>query len=294
LRTQVAALLDQSFGLKPNQHYLEDFPIWDLNFLQPHSKFFHSTHQKELAAVAFARTAVLQPHQLRIGMIGGVATLPKYQKQGIGGALLQKAIDWLDAKDSHSEPQSSTPVDAILLWSTETAYYQKFGFQPFGVQIRCQLDTLLVTHPTAISAPLGIQEGWHDAIFELIQRRSEGLVLESSDITWYRAHRNTQWYSLWSQNKPIAYVAIGRGIDLPDLVHQWGGEPSVVLSILQSIATARPFTWILGNPELFSKLQLSADANQVTHLKEPLCLLRSGLSNPTPLKNLWVWGLDAC
>ena len=62
-------------------------------------------------------------------MIFGLAVLPEYRRQGVGGALLNHLIDWSKAHG----------MEQVILTCKEAklAYYSKFGFENQGVSASC-------------------------------------------------------------------------------------------------------------------------------------------------------------
>ena len=75
-------------------------------------------------------------------MIFGLAVLPEYQRQGIGAALLNHLIRWLEENG----------MEQVILTCKEekVSYYSKFGFQNRGISASC--------HGGAV---------WYDMILEL-------------------------------------------------------------------------------------------------------------------------------
>ena len=116
------------------------------------------------------------------------------------------------------------------------------------------------------SAAPAIQTGWNPALFTKIKQRQDGLRITDGDRGWYEAHRNVKWYWTGPQNDPTAYAAIGRGIDLPDLVHEWGGETSELVELLAQLSQKYPKAQILGSPETFSKVSFQYDPSAVEYL----------------------------
>src|SRR5206468_3218299 len=71
---------------------------------------------------------------------------------------------------------------------------------------------------------------------------------------------------------PRAYAALGRGIDLPNLIHEWGGDPGSLRMLLGSIRKVYPGCGILGSPELLERFGLATAAGGMS--AEFLCMAR--------------------
>jgi hypothetical protein len=85
------------------------------------------------------------------------------------------------------------------------------------------------------------------------RKRENGLALQSSDRQWLSAHKNVQWYWSGSAERPGAYAAIGRGIDLQNIVHEWGGNAAELRALLGAIHRDHPEAVLLGPPALLRK-----------------------------------------
>jgi hypothetical protein len=85
-----------------------------------------------------------------------------------------------------------------------------------------------------------IYQGWHSEIFRLVQERVGGLVLKESDRPWFEAHKNVIWYYSKIGEKVTAYCALGRGIDLQGMIHEFGGEKETLLNLLWNVYQQYP------------------------------------------------------
>ena len=148
--------------------------------------------------------------------------------------------------------------------------------------------------PVQKSAP--VREGWNPALFDLIKQcRTHGLALSEKDRAWFSKHLHTHWYWSGESARPTAYAAINRGIDLPGILHEWGGEADALQGLLLSLGRRFPTTQILVQPEVLDAHRLGFK-DQGAVLKEALCLasdLTEGQALlPVLEKKLWFWGLD--
>jgi hypothetical protein len=151
--------------------------------------------------------------------------------------------------------------------------------------------------------------------------RGSGLRIDAPDERWLEAHRNVDWYWLGEPDAPQAYAALGRGIDLQGIVHEWGGEsPEALKTLLQLVRMEHPEAQLLASPDLLAAWKLGTTRAPV----EPLCLAQCldavrltrafglNLAADDPLLTtpnaavcrvlfgpsdralpLWIWGLDA-
>jgi len=85
---------------------------------------------------------------------------------------------------------------------------------------------------------------------------------------------------------------VGKGIDLPGIIHEWGGRPEVLRGLLSRLREERGGLQIIGSP---AHLQ-AAGLQSVDSLSEPLCMakvLRPELGEAViESPDFWLWGLD--
>ncbi len=290
-------LLDLCFSVPRGQRFFDDFPVWDPK-LKVGSVFRAGIFEKEkLISSAAVRLAELKTGwgniPLNVAIIGAVVTHPDWRGKGLASRAVSLVLQW--AREHHAS--------LALLWSSEHSFYQKFGFELCGRQVQLPL----VEISSATQTEIKIHQGWNHRLFELFQKRPEGLVLKNEDRIWFESHKNVSWFYTGSPNYPEAYVALGRGIDLSGVIHEWGGNPIQVMAIFHYIKNNNKDISILGSPEHFRKWGICFKPQQI----EPLCMLKildervltkliwgseqlkqemkSGLF-PLPL---WIWGLDA-
>ena len=104
-----------------------------------------------------------------------------------------------------------------------------------------------------------------------------GLSISAADESWIRAHANVQWYWTGSPEAPTAYAAFGRGMDLPNMVHEWGGDQWELRSIFKRICERNPAAELLANAKLLYDFGFPAALGDL----EYLCM--SKILNPEAL-----------
>ncbi|HUP58341.1 MAG TPA: hypothetical protein VM598_12865, partial [Bdellovibrionota bacterium] len=116
-----------------------------------------------------------------------------------------------------------------------------------------------------------------------------GLVLEERDLEWYAHHEGTYWFRVEDQGRVVAYAALGRGIDLGGIVHEWGGEREPLGRLLASIRRCIPEAELLGPPGVpdFGLDRFPAEHLALVRILDPQA------AEVLAAKPLWIWGLDA-
>ena len=294
-----AELLNLCFEVPQGLDFLNDFPVWSSHFLDPvQSKRFSITYKGQLVACASIRVATLRVEstesrfnsdateelsrpdslKLRVAILGAVASHPNHRNQGLASELIQRACRWAREQEA----------SAIFLWSSEPALYQRLGFNPFGLQVRCRL--MLLLKDKAQQSEYHVKQGFNSQIFKLLQRRRGGLELTPKDQLLYAAHSSVQWLYVTRNEEVIAYAGLGRGIDLQDHVHEWGGDPYALNAIFQKVVREQSHTILLSSlghlnhyyPHWRSLDVSDSPEDILTHpVIEPLCLAKF-FSSSTP------------
>jgi GNAT superfamily N-acetyltransferase len=290
-RNSFSELLNLGFGVPLGSQFLDDFPIWDPIVAHPRVRRYGAYQEDRLVSCLGLRMAMLQPDVLpgsppaplqKVGLIGAVATRPDARKQGLADTLLSRAL----------HAAESNGALFTLLWGGEaTSLYARKGFDLFGRQLRIPLQEWVTTHPRSFpqSPLLPLSCGWIDTLRPFFADRRSGLRLGSEDLRILPRHRNVIWYWNGTPDAPEAFAALGRGIDLPLMIHEWGGKREALHSLLTQISQKVPGAQILGNEQRFNEYQIQLTPN--TQI-DPLCLLKT-IQEESTFDPFWIWGLDA-
>ena len=271
---QLGRLLDQVFAVPAGMHFLEDFPVWD-GRVGPgpeqvlRAGAFKGEQLVSSACVRLARLKTAAGNSLAVGIVGGVATDPQFRGRGLASAVVSLGVRWAEERGAA----------LMLLWGSEHSLYRKQGFEPCGSQVRLPLSSFNFD-----SAAEQVQEGWRPSLFPQIKSREGGLLLEDRDQSWYSAHRNVRWFWIGDPQRPAAYAALGRGIDLSGMVHEWGGDRLGLMKIFGHIKGLEPQATLLGGPSVLKKYGFVYDESP----SECLCLAK--VSKPEVVFEAFVPG----
>jgi GNAT superfamily N-acetyltransferase len=262
-REQFSALLDRCFPVKPGTHFLDDFPVWDEGVGPTKVIRIGLFEGPVLAASTGLRVVELQigSGAVPVGIIGAVATDPSYRGKGLATHVVAAAV----------QQAEKVGAVAVFLWGSEHEMYQRLGFELCGEQVRAPLSALQLP-PVGPPRP---STGWTPGIFRAMRARGSGLKFEESDARWLAAHKNVEWHWLGSAEAPTAYAGIGRGIDLSNMIHEWGGTTPALMSLLSHLRLTHPQVELLGSPTLLR------DHGIETEAMEFLCMAR--VLNPAKL-----------
>ncbi|MGZ3698712.1 MAG: GNAT family N-acetyltransferase [Bdellovibrionota bacterium] len=262
-----SGLLDRAFSVPREGAFLEDFPVWsDGTGPGPERLARLGIYSgSELVSCAGVRLAQLRtPNQpLPVALIGAVATDERYRGHGFASKTVQLAAEWARERGAA----------VALLWGSEHALYQRLGFDLCGEQVLAALPETSAHEP--------IHCGWTNGILGAMRKRQDGLLIENVDSAWISAHRNVLWYWTGTAGAVTAYAAVGRGIDLQNVVHEWGGAREQLLGILGRIREDHPEARILGSPRLLENAKIPFDPGST----EFLCMAR--VLDPKALMRIW-------
>ncbi len=277
-QNELLALLNEGFRVPMSSQFYDDFPVWDekhgLEMIRVGAYEEHRLVSSASIRKAYLKAPSSPTGVLPIGILGCVATDQKHRGGGLASQCVSLALEWAEQRNQ----------SAVFLWGSEHSFYHRFGFELYGEQIRVPL-ACLSGQVSSSDQKLGC--GWTSGLMKLLKKRQGGLVLSSSDEKWVSAHKNTQWYWLGSAEEPLAYAAVGRGIDLIGMIHEWGGEKESAKTLLGMLQLMKPNLELLGNRELFNHYGIQYTQST----SEFLCLAKITDRTLNPA-SLWFWGLD--
>jgi GNAT superfamily N-acetyltransferase len=278
----LSALLDEAFEVPAGTHYFDDFPIWNETIVPSGPRLtrvgvFQGSLLVASVCVRIANLKVGQ-HVYPVALIGGVATRKDRRGQGLASQAVEFVLKWAEAREA----------GAAFLWGSEHSLYGRLGFELAGEQLQISLQEI----PSATVAEQ-VGSGWTPAIFEMLRRREGGLALAEADERWLAAHRHVEWFWTGSERAPDAYAAIGRGIDLAGIVHEWGGSPQKLKALLGFLKARFPEATLLGHPRILRASGLLPAQSPAPQGLGLIRILDPRKFAPELLRDAWVWGLDA-
>ncbi|MGK5087509.1 GNAT family N-acetyltransferase [Bdellovibrionota bacterium FG-2] len=317
LKDQFLALLNGAFEVPQGSSFFDDFPVWgEASGLEAARRLrlggVVDGKLVSAAAVRLGKMRTTSGELISVALLGAVATDPAYRGKGYASLVVEQAVQWAERSGAF----------LVLLWGSEHAMYRRLDFELCGSQALVPLEPLR-------SQGLKLNSGWVPALWDMVlKNRQGGLVLESSDRQWFEAHRNVAWFWVGEKNRPQAYAALGRGIDMSGIVHEWGGERESLQGLLVSLGELRTGSMILGPSARLREMGFQVAQEEYLCLARVLnreALFRAFMRAPAPESvrgaravdlpriffgpssellaagqldglpvPLWVWGLDAC
>ena len=278
-RGELAALYDRCFSVPEGASFMDDFPVWDPGIAVEERVQLVYRHEGRIVASASARLARTRPGNGTVAVVGAVVTDPELRGKGLASRALASLLPRVEC----ARPQ------AVVLWGSEADLYAKFGFAYGGLQCRSRLGDLKFRSSTSDSK-LEIRDGWGGEIESIMNARPDGLVHRDSDRAWIVRHPNVLFFRLFRDGKCTAFAGVGRGIDLTEMVHEWGGDERDLGLLLSVLARENADLQILYHPRHERSFYFLAPGG--AKIEENLCMAKV-LSPEFDLNEAWFYGLDS-
>ena len=282
----LAALYNQCFPVIKGKSFYDDFPVWNPSVDVPQRVQIGGWFDGRLVSSASLKntTTICNPVTLKVGILGGVVTHPDYRGQGFGTKCIQKILEISDGAKN----------DVTVLWGSEEKLYSKFGFEYGGMQLRFLIQNLKKIK-TDLSNFYEIKTGYNQELYHF--RKSNKLYGVESDVLdeiWFSKHINTEWYVVYDTELKIkAYAAIGRGIDLPNWIHEWGGSQDALYLLLSKLTEINPSLEMIFHFKHQKQYEFFPDSSLC--VLDPLAMFRWRTSDLKKQyeNQIWFWGLES-
>lgn len=176
------------------------------------------------ACAALVRDFVVGALNVRIGLIGSVATHPEHRGRGLATRLLERAERAL-AHDG---------CWLALLWADDPVFYDERGWRPIGAELDFVIEPwqegrLVGASGIRAAAP----DDWA-AIHRLYTMHRERVDRSLDETRALLAGPGIETLVLQRARDVVAYTCLGRGGDFARTVHEWSGADSDVLALVRS------------------------------------------------------------
>lgn len=170
------------------------------------------------------RQLVLPGAQLAVGLIGSVATQKDQRGRGLAGQVLGQAERWL----------AEQGCLFALLWAEDPRFYLARGYRPIGCELDAVVDSAVAARlPSgANTRPMAAADA--DAVHAHYTAQPYRSARSLRETVALLACPGMRVLVAEREGEVAAYVCLGRGRDLANVVHEWGGDSSLVLALIQS------------------------------------------------------------
>lgn len=176
--------------------------------------------------------AVLKPLILKtpnaaykVGAIGSVVTDESHRNQGFSKQILENCLE--EARKQECE--------IAILWTNLYDFYRKLGFELSGSEISFLFENEFPAPRGDLKYITGAKVS-ADSIHRLYCQHPTGTVRTLEDTKKFLSIPNTQIYTAWNPDGTLASYAIeGKGADLTNYIHEWGGDVPSLISLMSYI-----------------------------------------------------------
>lgn len=150
----------------------------------------------------------------KIGAIGSVVTDPQVRNRGLSSQNLKNCMTKAEEQD----------CDFTILWSDQYDFYRRLGFELAGYEYSYQISKALPQQEANAKFIKGTKID-PSAILKLYNQHTVNSVRTLEEVSQYLNIPNSHVYTMWSnQNQLLAYAVEGKGVDLQNYIHEWGGS----------------------------------------------------------------------
>lgn len=218
---QVKLLIEKEFNYTEEFSYELDFP----QLLTPHNYencfFILEEESREVVSTLLIskRQMIFRDKLLPVIMLGGIATHHLHRKKG----LFKSLINYIVENFSHD-------IGFFILWSNLDWLYEKYSFYPAGAYIETSPTPLTIEENIPKFTRYQFNELTDEDFFQikyLYQTYNEKsfFTIHRTDHDW-DIIRNYQSPKIYIQKddeqKILAYFIVGKGMDLPGVIHEIG------------------------------------------------------------------------
>ncbi len=233
--------------------------------------------------------------EIRVGLVGNVATDARVRGQGLMSQMLDELKKIADEQD----------LKALVLWSDLLEFYQKQGFQSFGEERRYRLKAeslgSLGVRPKGFSRAK-VSSLDEETAKMLLQRRLPVTTTLVRSAEEFKALLEIPGLDAFLRRQPggaiDGYALLGKGIDMIGVIHEWGVEtPEALLEAAACASHSTGFGEILvlapAGLDASWHETLAKHASEVTSHGMALMWVKDEPGVASMLSKSFIWGLDS-
>ncbi len=271
---RVLTFLKQKLRPQVDWSINNEYPIAFSNFNINNIKFIES-EGKILSHALLKYLMIKTPAGIfKVAIIGSVVTDEQHQGKGLAKKLISELVE--KAKQDQCE--------LCILWSDLHDFYYKLGFELAGSEEHLTIEN-------SSSTNYQIESEWRfsddpkinpESIQKIFSKHLVGSVRSNNEIKAYLQIPNSNIYSLWGQNNELlAYAIEGRGVDLGNVVHEWGGGVHHLNQLIAHILKKQSQLQMIASSTAINLVETLKKNFKTTHNTRTL-----GYMKPLNVKNI--------
>lgn len=220
--TPVLQFLNDELRSKSDSFLQDEYPSL-YRGLPGGESLFIEREQKVISHVGIMSRRYRHPSfEMEIGLIGSVVTRKEQRGEGLASFLIQEAIKRL----------SKQGCTLVLLWSDQPDFYFPLGFHRAGNELDFRISLKKAEGSRPCSRLLNKEKDL-ELIWKLYQKRSSRLDRSLAEMSALVDIPRTQIYVTESNGKLDSYIAVNKGADFTNYIHEWSGSVERVKGNIQ-------------------------------------------------------------
>ncbi len=237
----------------------------------------------------------VQGKDIRIGLVGNIATDERFRGQGLMSQLLGELKKEADKQG----------LKALVLWSDLLEFYQKQGFQSFGEERRYRMtakDLKKTKSRGAAFTRMKARDLSEEVVKELLLCRFPVATTLGRSAGEFKALLDIPGLDVYlsraADGRVAGYALLGKGCDMIGVIHEWGAEsPEALVAAAAQAARDTGYEDIL----VLAPAGLSDDwhgpltdhSSEVTRHGMALMWVKDEPGLKEALAGSFIWGLDS-
>lgn len=249
-RQAVINFLDQQLRPQSDWSIANEYP---LAFQQSNFKNVRIIQDEEtVVSHAVWKPVLIRTPQAvyKFAAIGSVVTETKFRKQGLSSKILESCVSAAREEE----------CDFAVLWTDKFDFYRKIGFELAGSEINYTYDQLIPEKLDNVRILEGNKVS-PESIHKVYQKHTVNSHRTLSEIQENLRIPNSRVYTAWDNitGQLLAYAIEGKGLDLQGYIHEWGGNVTALIQILNHMLHQRKRAFHILVPRHSQNLILTFD-----------------------------------
>ncbi len=196
---------------------------------------------EKIISHAVLKTLIVKTPQavFKVGAIGSVVTDPMYRQQGHSRKNIENCIELAQKQD----------CDLVVLWTDQFDFYRKFGFELAGSDFSFVIENSAPIKDKTLRFVTGNKVD-PAALQKIYAQHTVHALRSTDDFNQFLKIPNSNLFTAWNQNNQlVAYAVEGKGVDLVNYIHEWGGNVEALVDLFSFIQSQKKETLTIMTPQ---------------------------------------------
>lgn len=165
----------------------------------------------------------------KVAGLGNICTDSHFRNQGLSRQVIENCLRTIKEQK----------YDFSILWTNLFDFYKKFHFELSGTEVSIEIDDTIAPIDESMFKNHKILDTLNisaEALLRVFNKHTTTSHRSIEDIQKFLKIPQTHAYTLWSESNQLkAYCIMGRGADLTNYIHEWGGDVFDIIYLSQKI-----------------------------------------------------------